>query len=147
MPSKTVLCWLLLVWLPASFAVSGADNPAQVARTVSSSDIAAWGIGLVIVLSVFLMCAWGIRKLRGLTLNGAEKIRMVGGLSLGMREKVVLLQVGKKQLVLGVTPGHIETLLVLEGEDCLLKEEPLPATIQNGFAQKLMQAIKVNPDA
>jgi flagellar protein FliO/FliZ len=147
MPSKTVLCWLLLVWLPASFAVSGPDNPAQVARTVSSSDIAAWGIGLVIVLSVFFMCAWGIRKLSGLTLNGAEKIRMVGGLSLGMREKVVLLQVGKKQLVLGVTPGHIETLLVLEGEDCLLKEEPLPATIQNGFAQKLMHAIKVNPDA
>ena len=73
-------------------------------------------------------------------------MRLLGGLSLGMREKVILLQVGKKQLVLGVTPSRIETLLVLEGEDCLLKEEALPASEGAGFSQKLMQALAARPE-
>ena len=139
---KIILCWLLLLWFPGSEAMSGTDIPKQTARTVASGDIAVWGIGLLIVLSVFFLCVWGVRKLSGLTVNGSEKMRVVGGLSLGLREKVILLQVGRKQLILGVTPGRIETLHVLEGDDCLIKEETLPATAETGFTQKLLQAIK-----
>jgi len=59
-----------------------------------------------------------------------------------------LLQAGKKQLILGVTPGRIETLLVLEGEDCLQKEEPLYTadSMESGFAQKLAQMLKTRPE-
>jgi flagellar protein FliO/FliZ len=146
MPVKITLCWLVLLWLPVGFAMAGTDISKPPIRTVTSGDIAGWGIGLLLVLGVFFLCVWGVRKLSGLTVNGAQKMRMVGGLSLGMREKVILLQVGKKQLILGVTPGRIETLLVLEGEDCLLREEPLPATEGSGFAQKLMQAVKARPE-
>jgi flagellar protein FliO/FliZ len=144
---KIMLCWLLFLWLPACFAMPGTDIPKQAARTVASGDIAAWGAGLLIVLSVFFLCAWGVRRLSGLTVSGAEKMRVVGGLSLGMREKVILLQVGRKQLVLGVTPGRIETLHVLEGDDCLIKEETVSKSAETGFAQKLLQAIKARTDA
>jgi flagellar protein FliO/FliZ len=146
MPVKIMLCRLLLLWIPGTEAMPGTDIPKQTARTVASGDIAAWSIGLLIVLSVFFLCVWGVRKLSGLTVSGAEKMRVVGGLSLGMREKVILLQVGKKQLVLGVTPGRIETLHVLEGDDCLLKEETVSATAETGFAQKLLQAIKARTE-
>jgi flagellar protein FliO/FliZ len=104
-------------------------------------------MGLLVVLSVFFLCVWGVRKLNGLTVGGAEKMRVVGGLSLGMREKVVLLQVGRKQLLLGVTPGRIETLHVLEGDDCLMKEENASLTADTGFAQKFLQALKARSDA
>ena len=146
MSVKTVLCWFLFLWLHGGEAMPGTDIPKQTARTVASGDIEAWSIGLLIVLSVFFLCAWGVRKLSGLTVSGAEKMRVVGGLSLGMREKIILLQVGKKQLVLGVTPGRIETLHVLEGNDCLLKEETVPTAAETGFAQKLLQAIKACPE-
>jgi len=146
MPVKIMLCRLLLLWIPGAEAMPGTDIPKQTARTVASGDIAAWSIGLLIVLSVFFLCVWGVRKLSGLTVSGAEKMRVVGGLSLGMREKVILLQVGKKQLVLGVTPGRIETLHVLEGDDCLLKEETVSEAAETGFAQKLLQAIKTCPE-
>jgi flagellar protein FliO/FliZ len=145
---KITLCWFLLGWLPTSFAlISDTAPPKQVVRTVSPEDIASWGFALVVVLGIFFLCIWGMRKLSGLTVNGTEKIHMVGGLSLGMREKVILLQVGKKQLMLGVTPGRIETLLVLEGDDCLQREEPASTTAESGFAQKLVQALKARPDA
>ncbi len=148
MPLKLLLCWVLLCWQRVSLAViPDAGLPKQPVRTVSPADIAAWGFGLAIVLGVFFLCVWGMRKLSGLNVGSAEKIRMVGGLSLGMREKVILLQVGKKQLILGVTPGRIETLLVLEGDDCLQKDDPLPAKAETGFTQKLAQAMKVRTDA
>lgn len=141
MPVKAILRWLLSLWFPACFAL-GTDVPKQAARTVSFGDIAVWGIGLLIVVSVFFLCVWGVRKLSGLTISGTEKMHMIEGLSLGMREKVILLQVGKKQLILGVTPERIETLLVLEGDDCLIKEKPLSTTVETGVAQKLLRALK-----
>jgi flagellar protein FliO/FliZ len=146
MPGKLMLCRLLLLWLPGGEAVSGTDMPKQAARTVASGDLAAWSMGLLMVLSIFFLCVWGVRKLSGLTVGGAEKMRVVGGLSLGLREKVILLQVGRKQLVLGVTPGRIETLHVLEGDDCLIKEEAVSSPGESGFAQKLLQAIKTRPE-
>lgn len=146
MPLKLMLCGLVFLWFPGGEAMSAADFQKQTTRAVASGDIAMWSIGLLIVLSVFFLCVWGVRKLSGLSVTGAEKMRVVGGLSLGMREKVILLQVGKKQLILGVTPGRIETLHVLEGEDCLIKEETLSTTAETGFAQKLLQAIKARSE-
>jgi flagellar protein FliO/FliZ len=119
MPVKSVLCRLLLLWFPGGEAMSATDIPKQTARTVAFSDVAGWSIGLLIVLSVF---------------------------SLGMREKVILLQVGRKQLILGVTPGRIETLHVLEGDDCLIREETVSTATETGFAQKLLQAIKARTE-
>jgi flagellar protein FliO/FliZ len=146
MPVRIILCWLLFLWFPGGEAMPGTDIPKQTARIVASGDIAGWSIGLLIVLSVFFLCVWGVRKLSGLTVSGAEKMRVVGGLSLGLREKVILLQVGRKQLILGVTPGRIETLHVLEGDDCLIKEETVSSPLETGFAQKLLQAIKARTE-
>ncbi len=149
MPGKMSAVWLLFWWFPACFAVvPGADVPKQAVRTVSSGDMLHWSVGLLIVLSIFFLCAWGVRKLSGITVGGgSEKMRIVGGLSLGMREKVILLQVGKKQLILGVTPGRIDTLHVLEGDDCLNREEPSAMNVDTGFAQKLMQVMQGRSDA
>jgi flagellar protein FliO/FliZ len=145
MPFTRTLCWLLWFWLPVCSAVIPEPTlPKQGLRTISSTDIAAWGFALAVVLGVFFLCVWAMRKLGGLPVGGGEKMRMVGGLSLGMRERVVLLQVGKKQLILGVTPGRIETLLVLEGDDCLQKEDPPSA--ESGFAYKLTKALKARPE-
>jgi flagellar protein FliO/FliZ len=139
MPVKTKLCWLLLLWLSGGVALAGTDIPKQAIRTLAFGDIAKWGLSLLMVLSVFLLCVWGMYKLTALAVGGTDKMRVVGGLSLGRRERVLLLQVGKKQLVLGVTPGRIETLHVLEGDDCLAKEATVPAPAP--FAQTLLQAI------
>lgn len=147
MPLKVMLGGLLGLWLTVSQAViPAAELPKQSARAVSSGDIATWGLGLIVVLGVFFLCVWGMRKLGGINMGG-EKMRMVGGLSLGLREKIIVLQVGKKQLVLGVTPGRIQTLLILEGDDCLKREDPAAAVTVAGFGQKLAQALKGSPDA
>jgi flagellar protein FliO/FliZ len=147
MSAKNLFCGSLLLWPPLGFAaLPDPEASKRAIHAVSSGDIASWSGALIVVLGVFLLCVWGMRKLNGLSSNSSEKMRMLGGLSLGLREKVVLLQVGKKQLILGVTPGRIETLLVLEGEDCLMQEQSSTASPETGFAHKLVHAIKVRAD-
>lgn len=169
MLGKIIVACLLFCWFPVCFAVPGVEVPKQTVRTVSSGDMLHWSVGLLIVLAVFFFCVWGVRKLSGVTVSGAEKMRVVGGLSLGIREKVILLQVGKKQLILGVTPGRIDTLHVLEGDDCLnrdfptdvgsktpkagalgeagvVADEALSTGMGNGFAHHLVQMMKRRSD-
>ncbi|MBL6987858.1 MAG: flagellar biosynthetic protein FliO [Methylobacter sp.] len=146
MSGKKIIVGWLYWWFPACFAVPNADVSKQTVRTVSSGDMLHWSVGLLIVLAIFFLCIWGMRKLSGITVNNTQKMRVVGGLSLGMRERVILLQVGKKQLILGVTPGRIDALHVLEGDDCLNSEPPPSMAMDSGFAQKLMQVMKGRSD-
>jgi flagellar protein FliO/FliZ len=147
MSGKMCVAWLLFGWFPACFAVpGGVDIPKQTVRTVSSVDMLHWSVGLLIVLGIFFLCVWGMRKLGGITVNGAGKMRVVGGLSLGMREKVILVQVGKKQLILGVTPGRIDALHVLEGDECLNSSESESSSKDSGFGAIVMQVMKGRSD-
>jgi flagellar protein FliO/FliZ len=141
--------WFLFGCFPACNDAISAESANATARAVSSVDVMSWGIGLLIVLGVFFLCVWGLRKAAGFSGGTpyAGKMRVLGGVALGMREKVVLLQVGAKQLVLGVTPGRIETLHVLEGEDRVLKEEHPSSGSDTGFANILKHIRQGRSDA
>jgi len=129
-----------IVYLYSASSVIAAvnvDNKAAV-NTVSYQHILNWSLGLVIVLSLFFVCVWLTKKTGLLSITPKENMRVVTGLSLGMREKLVLVQVGDKQLVLGVTPGRIDNLLLLEGDDQLC-QETAASEKKNEFALKLKQ--------
>ncbi len=112
-------------------------------RTLMATDFMRWGGGLILVLGIFFLCVWMVRKAGGLTSTTAGQMRVLGGLSLGAKERVVLLQLGNKQLLLGVSPGRVEALHTLEGEDCLVFESTRSnAAGDNQFAQKLIQVMK-----
>lgn len=112
---------------------------------ISSTNFLSWALGLLVVLAIFGLCVWAIKQLQRQQLTSGDRLQIVGGLSLGMRERIVLVQAGKKQLILGVTPSRIDTLHVLEGEDCLNKITFEPA--ENSFAAKLKQVMKGKVDA
>jgi len=71
-------------------------------------------LGLLVVLAVIAVAAWAFKRFGHLQSSVQGKIKVVGGVSLGARERVVLLQVGEKQLIIGVAPGQIQTLHVLD---------------------------------
>lgn len=112
---------------------------------ISSTDFAGWALALLIVLAIFAVCVWAIKQLQRQSVTDGDRLQIVGGLSLGMRERIVLVQAGNKQLILGVTPSRIEMLHVLEGEECLNQQTQL--VTENSFAQKLKQVMKGKVDA
>lgn len=71
-------------------------------------------IGLIIVLICIVALAWFAKRMNRLQSSTGSMLKIIGGLSMGSRERVVLLQVGSEQLLIGVSPGRINKLHVLE---------------------------------
>ena len=74
-------------------------------------------IGLVAVIGLILALAWAVKKYGRLPTNSQADMKVLGGLSLGTREKAVLIEVEGKKLLLGIAPGRVETLYVLGDSD------------------------------
>ena len=70
-------------------------------------------LGLIVVLIVIGGAAWFARRFGKFNVSAKGNLRIVGGLQMGARERVVLMQVGDQQLLLGVAPGSVQTLHVL----------------------------------
>ncbi len=118
-----------------------AEAMPSAAKTVSYGDALNWSVSLLVVLAVFFLCVWVVRKSKQISTIGRNNLSVLAGLPLGMREKVVLIKVGNKQLLLGVTPGRIDKLLELEGEDKLFQEKN-----SGDFIKNLASAMKGQSD-
>lgn len=70
--------------------------------------------GLAMVLALVVILAWLVRRLNGARFAGARNLRLVAGISLGSRERILVVEVGETQLVVGVAPGRVQTLHVLD---------------------------------
>ncbi|WP_455212790.1 flagellar biosynthetic protein FliO [Kaarinaea lacus] len=69
--------------------------------------------GLFVVLLIIAAAAWFTRRFGHFQGTAGGAVRIVGGLHLGTRERLVVVQVGEEQLLLGVAPGRVSTLHVL----------------------------------
>lgn len=95
-------------------------------------------LALVAILLFILLLAWLLRRVGQLPFAGNGAIRILAGVSLGQRERAVLVQVGETQLLLGIAPGRVQTLHVLD------RPIASPATVAAGerFAEKLAAVLK-----
>lgn len=103
-----LLTSLLLALPVAAAAQDGASG-------VDLSSLVRLTVGLAVVVLAILGLGWLLRRTGAGVAGGvAGQLRLLGGLSVGNRERVVLVQVGDRQLLLGVAPGRVQTLHVLE---------------------------------
>ncbi len=94
-----------------------------------------WFAGLLLVLAFVFLCLWGLKRLNRWSMPARGQIRLLGGLPLGGREKLLVVEIGETQLILGVAPGRVQTLHVLEGE------RRLKPPGERSFARQLQQAV------
>lgn len=74
-------------------------------------------LGLALVLGVMIGIAWLMKRMTP-GLKQQSVVRIVGGVSVGSRERVVVVEVAGRWLVLGVAPGQVTSLADLEpGEE------------------------------
>ncbi len=112
--------------------------PARLAELpLDSSHLANTAIGLVLVLALIIGLAWVLRRFGGLPHVGKGVVTIIGGVSLGTRERAVLLQVGETRLLVGVSPGRVQTLHVLAKNEWDTNTGKQPA-----FEQELDAALK-----
>ncbi|MGB5762948.1 MAG: flagellar biosynthetic protein FliO [Sedimenticolaceae bacterium] len=81
---------------------------------LSAGNLVDTGVGLMIVLAIMLGLAWLVKRYVQVPGIGKGQVQIHGGVSLGAREKAVLLSVEGRRLLVGVAPGRVQTLLVLD---------------------------------
>lgn len=89
----------------ASFAQTKAPAVAS-----SPMVIAQVLMGLAVVTVLILVFAWLAKRIGYGGLLPQKNMRVISCLMLGHREKAVLVQVGKTQMLLGVAPGRVTML-------------------------------------
>jgi flagellar protein FliO/FliZ len=109
--------YLLALLLAAGPALADGAQKSVATGGLPTGDLTAAAIrmvlGLAVVLALLGATAWVSRRFRvGGGMRGGL-IEVVSGLSLGARERVVLIRVGGDQVLVGVSPSGMRTLHVL----------------------------------
>jgi len=118
--------------LLATSVVAPAAAPAlQVGQSVPQTPgLAGALLALLLVVALILALAWLLKKLPGAGLKAMPGLRVVASLAVGPKERVVLVDCGGQQLLLGVTQHNVRLLHTLP-------EPILDAPSQAGFAELL----------
>jgi len=81
---------------------------------VSVTTMLQTGLALALVVGILFLVAYLLRRVNGGRGFGSHgPLRVVGGLLLGTRERIVLVEIGDTWLIVGLVPGQIRTLHVL----------------------------------
>ena len=83
---------------------------------ISGSGLLELAAGLMLVIALILLMAWLYRRVGQGALGLGSVIRIVSAVSLGNRDRIALVEVGDKFILLGISPGRINSLHVFDEE-------------------------------
>ena len=96
----------LLFASPAFAAAAPAD--------VDAGGLLRVCLSLGVVIALILAAGWVLRRLQGGGVRAGGNLRCLESIAIGLKERVVLVQAGEKQLLIGVAPGNVQTLHVFD---------------------------------
>lgn len=129
------------VKVPEAGSATGVSvAPAPTSDPFSIDAVLQLILVLGFVVALILLLAWVAKRSIGIT-PGGRHMKILAGLPLGAREKVVLVQVGKEQLLLGVAPGRVN--LLTRFDEPVIEEQANEDT----FGQRLVEAMQRRSDS
>lgn len=84
---------------------------------VSSGGIVQIIFSLLLVLAAIMLVAWLLKRMNPGQQGTGNLLKVLGGVAIGQRERIVLVEVHDTWLVVGVGPGQIRTLHTLQRPD------------------------------
>ena len=108
------LRWLIAAPL-VGLALPLAAAPAEAGSTASlAGQLVQMGLGLIVVVGLIFLLGYLMRRVGPLAPQGGQHIRVISTYPLGPRDRLALVEVGGQQLLLGISPGRITTLHILD---------------------------------
>ncbi|VVN29614.1 hypothetical protein PS645_04758 [Pseudomonas fluorescens] len=137
---------MLALALLVPFSILAAEPVATASATAAAAPAVGGGVagqltqlvlGLLLVLGLIFFLAWLLRRVQQAGPAGrGQVIELIGSRALGPRDRLVLVQVGNEQILLGLSPGSITALHVLK-EPVEVPDGTEKATPE--FARRLME--------
>ncbi len=109
------------------------------ATLISAGSVTEVVMSLLLIVASVVAIGWLFSRMQGMRGPRGQIVKMVASQPLGSKERLVLVTIADKRLLLGVTATQIQTLLVLDGSDTELSSEETPAA--DSFRARLRQAL------
>ena len=145
MPHIKLICTLVMLSLVPHLALA-ADTVTPVSPT---GGVFKMLLGLAVVLAVMAGITWILKRMVPGVGSKQSVVRVVGGVSVGSRERVVVLEVAGRWIVVGVAAGQVSSLANLESGSANLTEvmptgksmqDSGPENFSNTFASWLLKS-------
>jgi flagellar protein FliO/FliZ len=112
------------------------------APAVSSGSILQVIFSLLLVLAAVVLVAWILKRIN-LPQHGAGSVlKVISGVAVGQRERIVLVEVKDTWLVVGVAPGQVRTLHSMPKADMPIPQMEAPPVMDGKFQGWLKQMVE-----
>jgi flagellar protein FliO/FliZ len=109
----------------------------QAASPLSVSSVAQLTLSLIAIVALILVISWALRRLKLAGPRGSGEIAVIDQLSVGPRERIVLVRVGESQVLVGIGAQGLVPLTPLATPIVLKGVIAAPA-----FAERLRDLMK-----
>ena len=113
-------------------AVAVQSAPMQPMAGAAAGSLLQTILALCVVLGLLALFAWAMKRYGPKAAGGSAHVRMVGGLNLGGRERIMVVEVGDQWIVVGASPGRVNALATMPKQG----DMPVPATAELHPRQK-----------
>ncbi|MBV5308634.1 flagellar biosynthetic protein FliO [Chromatium okenii] len=113
MSKFNTLIYFCGIWFAGISSTVLANTPPTTVSTQAAGYLTQLVGGLVLVILLILVMAWLLRRLPGIMMQGSPVIEILAVRVIGNRERLLLIQIGEEQLLVGATPAglcHLHTL-------------------------------------
>ncbi|UGQ45219.1 flagellar biosynthetic protein FliO [Massilia endophytica] len=126
-------------------ALAGARAPAVSPAAAPSAvgSLLQTVLALAVVLGLLVGLAWMLKRFGPRHITGGTTVKLVGALSVGARERILVVEVGEQWIVVGASPGRMNALATLPRQETPdLPEQPHGALPAANFAEWFKQTIE-----
>lgn len=104
---------------------------------IGGGDILSLGISLFVIIAAILVLGWLYSRSRFVGGGSADLITIIASRALGPKERLLVVEVADKQLLVGMTASNVQTLHVFDSP-----VQVAPASGNTvGFASRLRNAL------
>lgn len=109
---------------------------------VSSGSILQVIFSLLLVLAAVVLVAWVIKRINLPQHGAGSLLKVVSGVAVGQRERIVLVEINDTWLVVGVAPGQVRTLHSMPKSALPVAPTDLPGQADGKFQGWLKQVME-----
>lgn len=109
----------------------------------ATSSLFSTTLALLFVLALLVGLAWLLKRFGPRNFGGGNNtVRLVGALSVGARERILVVEVGEQWIVVGASPGRMNALATMPRQE-VADAAPAPIGLQGAnFAEWFKQTIE-----
>ena len=107
---------------------------------ISGADVFRMLGSLALVIALLVLLLWALRKLQGKmnSQNAGRRLQIVESLSVGTRQKIALIRVGEREVLVGISPTQING--IASWPDGHVQPTDFSETLVSSFSNQVLDA-------